>query len=124
MRGNCFKPVHKLRYLKRMAALAKAKGDVITQTVIAQKDFEVRYFRMGVQRMWCADAKHLFMPFGEDALVAHHRDSLPDLIIVDEFSIAKDHGPDAKQFVKLFGMLQQDRKSTRLNSSHVKISYA
>src|SRR5438874_7913742 len=36
----------------------------------------------------------------------------------------KQHGPDAKVIVLPFARYQLDRKSTRLNSSHVEISYA
>src|SRR5690606_40074213 len=39
-------------------------------------------------------------------------------------SMARERGMPATEVAKLRQRIQQDRKSTRLNSSHVKISYA
>src|SRR6266850_4969459 len=60
-----------------------------------------------------------------DALEADQRGYLADLVEIDLWKPLDGTTPEGRSFTRPLGMLLlQDRKSTRLNSSHLVISYA
>src|SRR5690606_41176100 len=79
-------------------------------TLFRSKDVELGLIASGTPGFVGADLENLV---NEAALLAARQDK--DVVTMGDFELAKD---------KVLMGPERDRKSTRLNSSHVKISYA